>query len=76
MWTQNLPNGNYYLADIIEIASIAEESGNTFYSYMKIYYSIPRRVQQLTNITNETVKSIGLSFRAKMDALVDFLSQF
>ena len=31
-------NGNYYLADIIEIVLIAEESGNTFH--------IPRRVQQ------------------------------
>ena len=42
-------NGNYYLADIIEIALIAEESGNAFHSYVKIPYSIPRRVQQLTN---------------------------
>ena len=31
-------------------------------------------MQQLTNMTNETVKSSGLSFRAMMDALVDFLS--
>ena len=56
-------NGNYYLADIIEITLIAEESKNTYHSYEKVHYSIPRRVQQLTNITNETVKSIGISFR-------------
>ena len=45
----------------------------TYISYVKIHYSIPRRVQQLTNITNKTIKSIGLSFRVVMDALVVFL---
>ena len=25
-------NGNYYLSDILEIALVAEESGNTFHS--------------------------------------------
>ena len=66
-------NGNYYLADIIEIALVAEESGNAFHSYVKLHYSIPRRVQQLTNITNKTLKSIGLPFRAMMDALIEFI---
>ena len=66
-------NGNYYLADIIEIALIAEESRNIFHSYVKIHYSIPRRVQQLTNISNKTVKYVGLSFRIMMDALNGFL---
>ena len=27
-------NGNYYLYDIVEIALIAEESGNDFHSYV------------------------------------------
>ena len=31
-------------------------------------------VQQLTNRTNRTLQSIGISFRAMVDALVDFLS--
>ena len=66
-------NGNYYLGDIIEIALLAEESGSTFRSYVKIHYSIPRRVQQLTHITNKSLKSIGISFIAMVDALVDFL---
>ena len=70
-----ITNDNYYLADIIEIALVAEDSGNAFHSCVKIPYSIPRRVKQLTNITNETVKSIGLSCRAMMNALVDFLSR-
>ena len=57
-------NGNYYLADIIEIALVAEESGNAFHSYVKIHDSIPRRVQQLTNITNKTLKI--LDFRLEL----------
>ena len=47
----------------------------THFSDMKIHYSIPRRVQQLTNITNKTLKCIGISFRAMMVALIDFLSR-
>ena len=47
-------NGNYYLADILEIALLSEESGNLLHSYVKIHYSIPQlpqQVQQLTAIT-------------------------
>ena len=44
-------NGNYYLADIIEIALATEDSGNTFHSYTRIQNSIPKRVKELTNIT-------------------------
>ena len=39
-------NGNYYLVDILEIALVAEESGNVFHSYVKIHYSVPQCVQQ------------------------------
>ena len=47
-------NGNYYLTDILELALLSEESGYPFYSYVKIYYSVPKRVQHLTGITNKT----------------------
>ena len=53
-------NGNYYLADILEIALLADESGYTFHSSVKIHYSVPKRGQQLTGITNKT---IGLPFK-------------
>ena len=66
-------NCNYYLADIIEIAMVAGESGIAFHSYVKLHYSIPRKVQQLTNITNKTLKSIGLPLRAMLDALIEFI---
>ena len=49
-------NGNYYLADILEIALIAEDSGYVFHMYVQIHYSVPRRVRQLTGITNITVQ--------------------
>ena len=63
-------NGYYYLADIFEIALVAEESGHAFHSYVKINYSVPKRVQQLTGITNKT---IGLPFKEVMDGPVEFL---
>ena len=66
-------NGNYYLADILEIALVAGESANVFHSYVKIYYSIPKRVRQLTGITNRTIKSLGVPFRTVMDGLVEVL---
>ena len=65
-------NGNYYLADILGIALLSE-SGYAFHSYVKIHYSVPQRVQQLTNITNITIKTLGLSFREVMGGLVEFL---
>ena len=66
-------NGNYYLADILEITLIAEDSGYVFHSYVQIHYSIPRRVQELTDITNRTLQTYGLSFRDVMNGLVEFL---
>ena len=47
-------NGSYYLTDIIEMALVAEESGNAFHSHIRIHLSIPKRVRGLTNITNRT----------------------
>ena len=44
-----------------------------FHSYVSIHYSVPKRVQQLTGITNETIKSLGLPFRDVLDGLVEFL---
>ena len=66
-------NGNYYLADILEIALVAGESGNVFHSYVQIHYSIPKRVRQLTCITNRTIKTLGVPFRDVMNGLVEFL---
>ena len=55
-------NGNYYLSDIIEIALISEDSGYAFHSYVKLHYTIPKRVKLLTNIQDKTINEIGLSF--------------
>ena len=55
-------NENYYLTDTIEMALIAEERGNAFHSYIKIHYSIPKRVIELTNITDKTLAAIGCGF--------------
>ena len=66
-------NGNYYLADILEIALVAGESGNVFHNYVKIHYSIPKRVRQLIGITNRTTKSLGVPFSTVLDGLVEFL---
>ena len=43
-------NGNYYLADILEIALETGKSGYAFHSYVKIHYSVLKRVQRLTDI--------------------------
>ena len=53
-------NGNYYLAHILEIALVSVESSNAFHIHFKIHYSILRRVQELTNISNKTIRSLGL----------------
>ena len=66
-------NGNYYLVDILEIALVAEESGNVYYSYVKINYSVPKQVQLLTGITNRTFETHGVPFRDVMDGLVEFI---
>ena len=54
-------NGNYYLTDILEIAVVAEESGNIYHIYVKIHYSVPKHVQLLTGITNRTIETHGVS---------------
>ena len=53
-------NENLYLVDLIEITLIAGDNGTTFHSYVKILYSIPKRVKQLIGITNRTIKQLGL----------------
>ena len=58
-------NGNYYLADILEIAVVAEESGNIYHRYVKIHYSVPKQVLLLTVITNRTIETHGVPFDAK-----------
>ena len=66
-------NGNYYLVDILEIALLAEESGNVYQSYVKINYSVPKQMQLLTGITNRTIETHGVPFRNAMDGLVEFI---
>ena len=66
-------NGNYYLADILEIALVSEESGYAFHSYVSLHYSIPQWVQQLTGMTNSNIRTLGLPFREVMNGLVEFL---
>ena len=66
-------DGNYYLVDILEIALLAEESGNVYHSYVKINYSVPKQVQLLTGITNRTIETHGVPFRSVMDGLVEFI---
>ena len=55
---------------ILELALLSEESGYVFHSYVKIHYSVPKKVQQLTGITN---KSLGLPFGKVMAGLTEFL---
>ena len=66
-------NGNNYLVDIMEIALVAEKSGNVFHSYVKINYSVPKQVQLLTGTTNRTIETHGVPFRDVMDGLVGFI---
>ena len=66
-------NGNYYLVDILEIALLAEESGNVYHNYVKINYSLPKQVQLLTGITNKTIETHGVPFRDVMYGLVEFI---
>ena len=61
------------MADILELALLSEESGYAFHSYVKIHYSVPKRVQQLTGITNKTIKSLGLPFGEVMAGLTEYL---
>ena len=66
-------DGNYYLVDILEIALLAEESGNVYQSYAKINYTVPKQAQLLTGITNRTIETHGVPFRNAMDGLVEFI---
>ena len=66
-------NGNYYLADIIQMALVAEDSDNVFHTYIKIHYSIPKRVQELTSITDDTLAAIGCRFKDAMVAFIEFI---
>ena len=66
-------NGNYYLAIIIEIALVAEDSENTFHSYIKIHYSIPKRLKELMDITDKTLATIGCSLKDMVISLIEFI---
>ena len=63
-------NGNNYLTDILEIAVVAEESGNIYHRYGKIHYSVPKQVQLLTGIRNRTIETLGFHLETwRMDLL-------
>ena len=66
-------NGNYYLADIIELALLAEHSGNIFHSYVRIHYLIPTRVKELLNISDDLLATAGCSFKDTIASLSAFL---
>ena len=55
-------NGSYYLTDILEIAVLAEESGN-IYRYVKIHYSLPKQVP-LRGLLIELLKLMGFQLEA------------
>ena len=59
--------------NIIEVALVAGERGNTFRSYIRIHYSIPKRVKELTIITDRTLDAIGRGFNDSMTALVELI---
>ena len=66
-------DGNFYMADIIEIAVVSEESGNFFHMYVRIHYSIPQRVQELTRIHDRTLNNLGCMFTDVMISMIDFV---
>ncbi len=66
-------NGNYYLADVIEMSMVAEDTNHEFHRYVKIHYPLPYVVRQLTCITDEKLNADGCSFKDAMQALVDFI---
>ena len=66
-------NGNYYLADIIEISIVAGD--HEFHRYINIRYPVPPIVKRLTGITNTKLNAVGCSFKEAMHALVDFISK-
>ena len=55
------------------MALIAEESGNAFHSYIRIHYSIPKRVKELTNVKYNPLAAIGCCFNDSMTALLEFM---
>ena len=67
-------NGNYYLADIIEMSIVAADTNHEFHRYVRIPYPIPPIVKKLTNITDETLVTYGSSFQDAKQALVHFIS--
>ena len=66
-------NGNYYLADIIEMAVLSEATGYIFHSYIRIHYLIPLRIKELTTITDDILASVGCSFTDTFVGLNDFI---
>ena len=68
-------NGNYYLADIIEIALLSEISGFTFHTYVKIDKCLPPVVRKLTGITDKMLLDNGLLFPIAFRKMVEFIRE-
>ena len=67
-------NGNYYLADIIEVALVSD-SGCIFQRYVKLNYTLPGRVTSFTGITDNTLRVHGIPFRDVINDMVKFVNK-
>lgn len=68
-------NGNYYLADIIELALLSESSRNIYHGYIRIHYPLPSRVRDLTKITDDILATNGYSFKETFIGLNAFINR-
>ena len=66
-------NGNYYLAEIIEMALVSEISGFSFHTHVKIDNLLAPFVKKLTGITDKTLQDIGLPFPIAFREMVKFI---
>lgn len=59
---------------VILVFSVNKMSrGNTFHSYFKIHYSVPRRVKELTMITDDLLTTVGCTFKDVFASLISFI---
>ena len=66
-------NGNFYLADIFEIALLSHNSKHLFHNYIKLHQPLPRYVQKLTHLNDEFLIENGTSFKKTMSNFIAFL---
>ena len=66
-------NGNFYMADIIEIALLADDTNHVFHQYIQIHYALPHRIEEMLDITNDILASRGCTFTNAMTGFLDFI---